>query len=445
MRIAYVAAGAGGMYCGSCMHDNTLAAALLKLGHEVALLPTYTPLRTDEQGVALPRVFYGALNVYLQQKLRLFRRTPWLLDRLLDRPRLLSWVSRFAGSTDARELGELTLSMLLGEEGHQAKELEKLAAWLADEYRPEVIHLTNSLFLGMAKRLRERVGVPVVVSVQGEDLFVGELPEPYKKRVTGALKRKAGDADAIVATSRYYAEAMGELLGVPPERLHVVPLGIRLDGHAEGDPLAGGRDGATIGYLARVCPEKGLHLLVEAFRQLAGEPGRERLKLRVAGYLGAKDRAYFDDLARQLAGWGLAGRFEYVGEVDLAGKIRFLRSLDALAVPTVYRESKGLFALEAMANAVPVVLPRHGSLPEMIEATGGGVLVEPGSPEAVAAGLRELLDDPERRRELGERGRRAVHEQRSDRTMAERTEAVYRAVVPRPAAVAAAGAGAVHA
>ncbi|MGH7455494.1 MAG: glycosyltransferase family 4 protein, partial [bacterium] len=84
MKIAYIAAGAANMYCGSCIHDNTLAAALIKKGHEVALIPTYTPLRTDEVNVTLDQVFYGGINVYLEQKFSFFRPTPWLLDKLFN-------------------------------------------------------------------------------------------------------------------------------------------------------------------------------------------------------------------------------------------------------------------------------------------------------------------------------------------------------------------------
>ncbi len=216
-----------------------------------------------------------------------------------------------------------------------------------------------------------------------------------------------------------------------PLRLRVVPLGIRLSQYASAPmPRAVGRP-PTIGYLARVCPEKGLHLLVEAFVQLAHEPGRESLRLRVAGYLGSKDRAYFAALVARLGERGLAARFEHVGEVDLAGKVSFLRSLDVLAVPTVYQEPKGLFALEAMANGVPVVLPRHGSFPEMLEETGGGLLVEPGSTEALAAALRELLDDEARRLELGRRGRAAVHAGRGEESMARATAAVLAEAVTR--------------
>jgi glycosyltransferase involved in cell wall biosynthesis len=427
LRIAYLAAGAGGMYCGSCLHDNTLAAALLKRGHEVALLPTYTPLRTDETSVASSRVFYGALNVYLEQKSHAFRHTPRWLHWLLDRPRLLRWLAtRFAGSTDARELGALTLSVLRGEEGPQAGELARLVGWLRDDYRPDVVHITNSLLLGLVRRLKRELGGPVVVQLQGEDLFLDELPN--REEVIEEMRRRARDVDLFVAPSRFYADKMTALLDVPAERVAVVPLGIRLEGYgtrAGRDPQAP----PAIGYLARVAPEKGLHLLAEAFAALAVRPGNERLRLRVAGWLGAKDRAYFREIEQGLAARGLGDRFDHVGEVDLAGKLEFLRSIDLLSVPTTYEEPKGLFALEAMASGCPVVLPRHGSFPEMLAATGGGLLVEPNDLADLSEALARLLADPEERRRLAADGHRAVHARFGAAGMAEATEGVYRRVL----------------
>ncbi len=419
-----MAAGAGGMYCGSCLHDNTLAAALIAEGHEVALLPTYTPLRTDEVDVSRRGVFYGAVNVYLQQKLPLFRRTPRALDRLLDRPRLLGWVGRLAGATDARDLGALTLSVLQGEDGHQRKELERLLDWLA-EFRPEVVQLTNAFFLGVGTAIRRRLGVPVVCGLTGEDLFMEELREPYRGQVVEELRRRAGRIDGFVATSRYYADAMSELLRVERSHIHVVPLGIHLEGFAPGDGAGSEGDALTIGYLARICPEKGLELLVEAFRLLAAEPGGERLRLAIAGYLGKRDAPYLARLRERLAEWGLAAAVEVVGEVDRRRKLEFLQRIDLLSVPATYREPKGLYVLEALACGVPVVQPRHGAFPELIEATGGGLLVDPGSAPALAAGLRQLIDSPQRRWELGSAGRRAVVERFGDRQMARRTAAVY--------------------
>ncbi len=93
MRIAFITAGAAGMYCGSCMKDNTLVSALIQQGHDALLIPTYTPIRTDEEDVSQGKVFFGGINVYLQQKSWLFRHSPWIFDKLLNFRWLLNWVS----------------------------------------------------------------------------------------------------------------------------------------------------------------------------------------------------------------------------------------------------------------------------------------------------------------------------------------------------------------
>lgn len=427
MRIAYIAAGAAGMYCGSCLHDNTLASALQRMGHEVALVPTYTPLRTEAPGVSLDRIFFGALNVYLQQKAAAFRHTPEALDRLLDSPGLIQRVSRLGASTDPTELGDLTHSILQGEQGFQAKELAKLVDWLRNDFRPDVVHLTNSMFTGFARNLKRELGVPVVCSLQGEDLFLDQLREPWRSRVRSLLAERARDVDAFQVNSAWYADFMaGYLGGIDRERMFVVPLGLTLEGH-DGETREA-NEPLTVGYLARICPEKGLHVLVEAFGLLAG-----KVRLRVAGYLGERDRRYLEELEARIAGWGLSGSYERVGEVDRPEKIRFLKTLDVLSVPTTYREPKGLFVLEALANGVPVVQPRHGSFPELIEATGGGLLVEPDSPAELARGIETLMRDPGLRQELGRRGREAVHARFDDRAEAEKTLRVYERLLSAPA------------
>ena len=426
MKIAYIAAGAAGMYCGSCLHDNTLAAAMQRRGHDVALIPTYTPIRTDEDDVSIDQVFYGAINVYLEQKSSLFRHTPWLFDKLLGSPALLDWVGRRGASTDARDLGALTLSVAMGEEGNQAKELEKLVTWLRDEYRPDLVHLTNSMFVGLARRIRRELAVPVVCSVQGEDLFLEGLAEPYASRVVAAITERTRDIDAFVAPSRYYARHMERYLGDVSGKMHVVPLGLKLDGHGEPAPAA--HRPFIVGYLARICPEKGLHLLVDAFRRLADRAGRDQVRLRIAGWMGERDRGYLEGIQEQIRDWGLDGIVDVLGEVDRERKIEFLQVSHVLSVPTVYQEPKGLFALEAMANGIPVVLPRHGSFPEMLDATGGGLLFEPGSVEGLADALFRLMENAGEREALGRAGRQAVWRDYGEDVMAERTLQLYEAV-----------------
>lgn len=424
MRIAYITAGAAGMYCGSCMHDNTLAAALLAAGHDVLLVPTYTPIRTDEPDMSQRRIFFGGINVYLQQKLALFRHTPWTLDRVLDAPGLLRWVSRFAVKTQAQELAELTLSMLRGKQGHQSKEVDKLVQWLATDVRPEIVNVTAMLLGGMVPELKRRLGVPVLITLQGDDIFLDSLPEPYRAEALGLIHDFCGLIDGFLATSAYYADYMADYFRIKREHIHVVYPGLNLAGH--GGRRASAPNGVcTIGYFARICPEKGLHVLAEAFRLLQQTPGVPPCRLRVAGWLGENNRPYFEDIKRRIREWGLEERFAYEEAPDHASKVRFLQSLDVLSVPTTYREPKGLYVLEAWANGVPVVQPRHGSFPELIEATGGGLLVKPDDPDDLARGLRQLLQNQAHREELGRKGREAVHSRFQAARMAQETVAVY--------------------
>jgi glycosyltransferase involved in cell wall biosynthesis len=438
MRIAYITAGAAGMYCGSCMKDNTLVSALYKLGHDALLIPTYTPIRTDEEDVSQKRVFFGGINVYLQQKSWLFRHTPWLLDRLLDFRGLLSWVSRFAVKTQARELAELTLSMLRGEHGHQRKEVAKLVRWLAHDVKPDVVNLTNALLSGMVPELKRQVKAPVLCTLQGDDIFLESLPEPARTQALELIREHCKEIDGFIATSRAYADFMSGYFAIPRDRIDVVHPGINLHGHGGERPGRGERP-FTIGYFARIAPEKGLHVLAEALHLLKAQPGAPRVRLRASGWLGENHRPYFADVRKTLEVRGHLADFEHVESPDHASKVKFLHGVDVLSVPAPYKEPKGLYVLEALANGVPVVQPAHGSFPELIEATGGGLLFRPDDPADLAAALRRLADDRAHAEELGRRGRQRVHEHFHAERMARETVAVYEKYVEQPARSASKG------
>jgi glycosyltransferase involved in cell wall biosynthesis len=426
MKIAYITAGAAGMYCGSCMHDNTLVAELAAQGHDALLIPTYTPIRTDETDVSQRRIFFGGINVYLQQKLRLFRYTPWLLDRPLDAPRLLRWVSRFAVRTEAQSLGDLTVSMLKGEHGYQRKELAKLVHWLANQLRPEIVNLTNALLSGLVHELKRRLRVPVLCTLQGDDIYLEGLPEPYRSQCLELIRQHCREVDGFIATSVYYADFMADYFKIPRAHIHVVYPGLNLAGHGGPRPVRDGKP-PTIGYFARICPEKGLHTLAEAFHVLRQAQGGPRCRLHVSGWLGESNRAYLSGIQQRLKDTGLEKDFEHFEAPDHASKVRFLQSLDVLSVPTTYREPKGLYVLEALANGVPVVQPRHGAFPELIEATGGGLLVNPEDPEDLARCLRQLLENLSHRDELGRKGKEAVHRRFHAERMARETVEIYHA------------------
>ena len=426
LHVVYLAAGAAGMYCGSCIRDNRLAATLLRQGRSVTLIPLYTPLRTDEHDVSRREVFYGGLNVYLEHRFRFFRRLPRGLTRLLDAPGLLGLVGRFAAKTRPEDVADLTIDVLRGEHGPQRVELERLIDALRP-LKPSLVNLPNLMFLGVARALKEALDVPIVCTLSGEDIFLDRLPEPQRTQAFDLIRAAAGGIDAFISVTEYFAHFATEHFGLPGDRVHVVPLGLDVEDFAEPAQPAKedqqAQDVFTIGYLARICPDKGLANLAEAFIRLAAT-GR-KCRLRVAGYLSSADQPYLKKIESRIVSAGLAGSFEHVGEVDRQGKIDFLRSLDVLSVPTIYHEAKGLYVLEALAAGVPVVQPRHGSFPELIEATGGGILYEPGNTDALVDALAQLMDDSTLRQSLASQGREAVHRDFTGEHMADRTWDIY--------------------
>ena len=426
MTIAYIIAGAGGMYCGACIRDNSTVRALRAQGCDVVAVPLYTPIRADGDDQTINRVFYGGVSVYLQQRARLFERVPRFVGRVLDSPRLLRAVGKLAGGTDPASVGDLLLSVLMGRDGRQRKELARLIDFLRTELRPRIVHLPNALFAGMAGPIRDALGAKIVCSLQGEDLFVAGLPEPQRSHARRLLREKAADVDAFLTVSHAYAAEMADYLDISPDRIHVVPLGLDAAEYpAEPSPAP---TRPTVGFLARIAPEKGLHVLADAFRRLREMDGMEQCRLRAAGWLGSQHKGYLADIRRRLAGAGLGQAFEYIGEVDLKGKIEFLAGLSVLSVPTTYPEPKGLYVLESLAAGVPVVLPDRGAFPELIEATGGGILVPPDDPDALAKGLRDLLTDRAHRDRLSRAGHASVHQHRTATQMANATLAIYDAV-----------------
>jgi len=426
MKVLALTAGAAQMYCGSCIRDNALAAELKRQGHDVILLPVYTPTLTDETNVSDPHVFFGGISVYLEQHSALFRKTPWLLDKLWDSQWALKLAARRSIAVNPRLLGELTVSMLRGEEGFQRKEIRKLANWLSTEPAPDIVTLPNSLLIGLAKPLREATGRPVCCTLQGEDLFLSQLQEPYRSQSLELIRANLEHVDGFAAVSEFHAHDMRRTLGIPEHKMHVVPLGINLTGYDPGLRFRG--NCFTLGYFARVAPEKGLHVLAETYLKLRRETEFSGATLEAAGYLAPEHREYLRGIEDRMREAGLAHEFNYRGAVDRAHKIDFLRNLDLLSVPSTYDEPKGIFLLEAMANGVPVVQPRRGAFPEILQKTGGGILVDPDDTAALAEGILSLWKDRPRLDELGARAVAGVREHYSVERMAARALDVYRTI-----------------
>ncbi len=416
------------MYCGSCLRDNALATELMRQGHDCILVPLYTPLRTDEPGVSIDKVFFGGISVYLEQHSALFRKTPAWLDKLWDSSFAIKLATNRSISVDPKQLGELTISMLKGELGHQRKEVDKLVDWLKVQDTPDVVVLQNSMLIGLAAPIKRTLKRPIVCTMQGEELFLDGLSEPHHSQALQLIRARAEYIDAFIAVSHYSADFMADYLNIPRAKIHVVPLGI----HADDFAARKGRDETetfTVGYLGRIAPEKGLHLLAEAYKLFRECNEVTQARLEAAGWMGPEGKTYLANVEQKLKEWGLADEFHYHGELDRQGKVEFLRRLDVFSMPATYAEPKGLTILEAMASSVPVVQPNHGSFPEMIERTGGGILVEANNAESLAEGIYRLYKNSEMAADLGRQGAAGVREHYSVARMAERAIEIYSGLV----------------
>jgi glycosyltransferase involved in cell wall biosynthesis len=414
------------MYCGSCLRDNALAAALLARGHDVVLAPVYTPTRTDERNVSQAQVFFGGISVFLEQQVPLFRHTPRVFDRIWDAPWVIRLATKRQIKVDPASLGQMTVSMLRGEQGFQAKEIAKLLEWLRREPRFDVINLPYALLLGLAEPLRRELKGPVCCTLQGEDLFLDGLADEHKAESLALIRANARHVDLFLPVSEYYRDFMPGYLGVPREKMRLVPLGINMEGYTLRPQRR--EPPFTVGYLARIAPEKGLHVLCEAYHVLRQREPIPAARLVAAGYLAPEHRPYLEEIRRKMREWGLEKEFEYRGEVDRAQKTAFLQSIDVFSVPAVYEEPKGLFLLEALANGVPVVQPKRGAFPEILDKTGGGLIVPSGDSSALADAWLDLWRDPEKAFALGRAGAQGVREHYDVGVMAEAAEQAYRSL-----------------
>jgi len=419
MNLVQLTPGTGGMYCGNCFRDNALVAELRKMGHEALMLPLYLPLTLDEpdQSAGTP-IFFGGINVYLEQRIPLFRSAPNWLRKVLASPALLARAAGHSAKTRAEDVGDILISMLDGEEGKQAREIEELIAWLKTQPKPEWICLSNALLLGMVHPLKQQLQTRILCFLQGEDSYLDSLGDAYREPAWKLLRQKVTGVDLFIAPNQYFADVMTRRLTLPPGKVRVVRDGIHLQGYADDGAAKAERQTLHLGYFARMCPEKGLHLLVDAFIQIRQRDRVPNLRLKVGGGCGPSDEPFVAKLQNQLAKAGLADAATFHPNLSREEKITFLQSLDVFSVPATYPEAFGMYLAEALAAGVAVVQPRVASFPEFVETTGGGVLYDPQRQGALAETLEELLLDPARARQLSITGQRAVQEKYSAEAMA---------------------------
>lgn len=420
MKIIYIASGAANMYCGSCMHDNALAAAMKAAGEDVSLFPLYTPMRLDEESVGERQIFYGGIKTYLMQKYPrpFFGRD--LLFKLAGSQALLRLMPHFdiGSAVDPVANAQLTISMLKGEDGNQRELLQELVQWIKSTYQPDVIHVTNALLIGVVREFKRSLRVPVTCGLHGEDIFLEGLPPSYQKEALSIIRERAEDVDRFLAISCYYKEMFSNWVGLDKSRIDVVWPGIALNDYRNLSMDVVAPRPLTIGFLARFVPEKGLHLLVDSFIRLHRSGEFPNLRLVAGGYVSRAYKTYIDGIRKTIQDHHLEERIKLLGTLERVDKLDFFKQIDVFSVPAPYREPKGISILEALASGVPVVQPDHGAYPEWIGATRGGLLHRPNDRADLAEKLAVLLRDSDLRKQLGQQGRQGIFEKFSSEQMA---------------------------
>lgn len=433
MKIIYIATGAANMYCGSCMHDNALAAGMKAAGEDVTLFPLYTPMRLDEESVGERQIFYGGIKAYLMQKYPrpFFGRN--LLLWLAGSQTILRLMPRFdiGSAVDPVANAELTISMLKGESGNQRDLLEEFVGWVKSTYQPDVIHVTNALLIGVVREFKRALRVPITCGLHGEDIFLEGMPQPYQNEALAIIRERAADVDRFLAISGYYGEMFSKWVGLDQSKIDVVYPGIALDDYRDLTPDSSDSRPLTIGFLARFVPEKGLHLLVDAFLSLTRSGEFPNLQLVAGGYVSRAYKTYLDGIRKKIKDNGLEDRIKLLGTLERADKLNFFKQIDVFSVPAPYREPKGISILEALAAGVPVVQPDHGAYPEWVNATQGGLLHRPNDSLDLAEKLAALLRNEDLRRRLGQQGRRVIFEKFSSESMTSSTLDVMRRLIQK--------------
>jgi len=424
MKVAYVVPGSGlQFYCQNCFRDNAFIDSLASLGNDVVKVPMYLPSDLDgHENIVDTPVFYGAINVYLKEKLPIYRHAPEWIESIFDSPAMLSLASKKSSSTNPVGLEEMTISMLQGEEGNQASELDHLIQYLKKEVKPDVVHISNALLLGLAHRMKHDLGAGVVCSLQDEHEWVDLMDEHYQREVWDLMAEKATDVDLFITTSQFYSNQSQRHLKLSEEKIRVVYGGVELDGY-ESSPLP--FDPPVIGYLCRMSEYFGLGILVDAFLSLKDDPRFSDLKLHLTGGYTGEDKPFVNSMLKKIDEHGVTDDVKVFSDFSKKSRIQFLKSLTLLSVPVPTGESFGAYQIEALAANVPIVQPNVGCYPEVIDATQGGILYEPNTSEHLAEAIASLLVDQEKIRQLGNQGKDVVLTRFSMEQMVKNIERIY--------------------
>jgi glycogen(starch) synthase len=364
-------------------HVGALAPALAELGHDVRVL--------TRGGTGQPSIEQsGPVTVH--------RAAADGLDIALGSESVLAWSQAFEHS------------------------LTRAGLRLIADWQPDVIHAHDWLVTQTAHTLHQASGAPVVLTMHATEhgRQQGWLGEPVPRAIHSVERWACTEAVAVIACSHFMASQLTDLFAVSATALTVIPNGVT---PLPGDPSAARPDESDplLAFAGRLVHEKGLQELIKALPLLAPDfPG---IRLTVAGT--------GDQLADQqdrAARYGVADRIDWAGFLNPQQTNRLFASADVVVVPSLY-EPFGMVALEAQLAGTPVAVSDTGGLRELVEPGVTGLRFAPESPAAIAAAVRELLENPARTRQMAITAQQRARNDFSWQAVARQTAAVYRQAV----------------
>ncbi len=426
MQVIHIVPGTGGsFYCGNCLRDSTYVQALRKEGIDALKIPMYLPIFSDEHDLSDIPVFYGAISLYLKHKYPILRKAPAWFDRILNSGLALKFAAKMSGSTRAKGLEDMTISMLLGEQGGQKEELDKMVDWIAEHCEADIIHLSNALLIGLARKFQEKLDVLVVCSLQDEDVWVNAMDDHFRKKTWGLMSERSEDVDAFFAVSDFYAGVMKEQMKIPSSKLFTSYISVDPDDYAY---INSSEKEFTIGYISRMCEENGLEVLVDAFILFKKNPGKEKVKLILTGGSTGDDQAFMKMIKNKISEAGLSEEVVFHKDFENEGRQEFFSKVSLISVPVLEGEAFGMYLLEAMASGVAVVQPALGAFPEIVGLSEGGVIYQPNIPGELAKALDDLHMNQDKLSALSKKARDGIIRHFSIHDQASRMMKFYKQV-----------------
>lgn len=424
MKIVYLITGSGGsFYCGNCYRDMLFVKAIRKAqGVTASAIPLYLPPDSSVAGYGFDKhVFFGAISMYLREKIPILRNMPDFLDKLFDTGPMLRLAAKQAGTTRTEGLEDLTLNMIRGDNTFREHEVERLVKYLISEGKPDLIHLSNALVIGLARQIKKRMNVKVVCSLLNEDDWIEEMREPYRTNAWKMIADEAPNVDTFVTPSNYYRDLFISKTGLSGENIQIIPIGIdtSMIQPKKVDPVT-----PSLGYLCRINKMNGFDKIVDSFLSL--KSGRlSGLTLHICGGYTGDDKPFIAEQIKKIRKNGFMDSLKIHHEFHAFEKQKFFESINILSVPVRKFDGYGLYILEANAAGVPVVQPATGAFPELISRTDGGVVYYPDNVTELSNSIYKLFRDSNLRQNLSISGQKNVRANFSLEAMSNHLSEVY--------------------